>query len=96
MNSLETLEDALGKVSEESGLQFFGGEKMGFVDVMFAPFFCWYSAIEAVGGFKFGFEEKYPRLHAWLKAFEQSSVASVLPDPEKITELAINRFRKES
>ena len=92
MICLETFDDALGTVSEESGPPFFGGEKMGFVDVMFAPFFCWYPAIEAVGGFKFGFEEKYPRLHAWLKAFEQTSVASLLPDPEKITEFVINMY----
>ena len=94
MASLETLDEALGKVS--GGLPFFGGEKMGFADVIFAPFFCCYPAIEAVGGFKFGFEEKYPRLHAWLKAFEKSSAASVLPDPEKVTEFVINRFGKES
>ena len=96
MECLETFEDALQKVSEESGLPFFGGEKMGFVDVMFAPFFCWFPVIESVGGFKFCFEEKYPRLHAWLKAFEKSSAASVLPDPEKVTEFVINRFGKES
>ena len=90
----ETLDEALGKVS--GGSPFFGGEKMGFADVIFAPFFCCYPAIETVGGFKFGFEEKYPRLHAWLKAFEKSSVASVLPDQEKVTEFVINRYRKES
>ena len=90
----ETLDEALGKVS--GGSPFFGGEKMGFVDIMFAPFACWYPAMEAstAEGFKFPFEEKCPHLHAWFHAFSQSSVASVLPEPQKIIDFSIH-FRRD-
>ena len=90
--SFETLDQALGKVS--GGLPYFGGENLGFVDLMFAPLVCWSPAIEAAGEFKIPFEDKYPHLHAWLHAFKQSSVSSVLPEPEKVTEFAINVLRK--
>ena len=88
----ETLDEALGKVS--GGLPFFGGENIGFVDIMFAPLVCWSPAIEAAGEFKIPFEDKYPHLHGWFDAFKQSSVSVVLPEPEKITEYAINVLRK--
>ena len=89
---LETLDQALGKVS--GGLPFFGGEKLGFVDIMFAPLVCWSPAIKAAGEFKIPFQDKYPHLHGWFNAFKQSSVSAILPEPEKITEYAINVLRK--
>ena len=98
MACFETLDEALGKVSGGGGGlgPFFGGQEMGLVDIMFCPLVCWYPAIEAsAGGVKFPFHEKYPRLHAWLHAFNQSPVvAPVLPNPEKITDFAINVIRK--
>jgi glutathione S-transferase len=88
--SLATLDEALGKASSSSKTFFFGGEEMGFVDLMFAPLVCWYRAFEAVGEFEFKFHETYPHLDAWLAAFNRSHVAPLLPNPEKVKESFIH------
>ena len=94
MGSLETLDEALGKIS--GGLPFFGGEKMGFVDIMFAPLVCLYPAAEVLGEFKIPFEDKFPHLHGWLNAFKQSSIASVLPETQKVIDFSIAFMKKKT
>ena len=93
IGSLATLDEELGKMSASEASPFFGGEKMGFVDIMFAPISCFYPAIEAAGEFKFHFQEKYPHLHALLAASNGSSIAALLPEPERVTEFVMSRRR---
>ena len=88
----ETLDEALGKVS--GGSPFFGGEKMGFVDIMFAPLVCLYPAAEVLGEFKIPFDDKFPHLLGWLNAFKQSSIASVLPETQKVIDFSIGFMKK--
>ena len=66
MEVLTTLEEALKTVPKEP--PFFGGASIGYVDIILSPFAVWYGALETVGEFNFPFEEKFPCLHAWLKA----------------------------
>jgi glutathione S-transferase len=96
MEGLQTFNDALGKVSGGQSPFFSGGEELGFVDLMFAPLICWFPAVEAAGKFRLSFDEKYPHLDAWLAAFRKSTVASLLPEPEKIIEFSNNFIKKRA
>jgi glutathione S-transferase len=96
MDSLKAFNDALGRLSGgNKSLPYFGGENLGFVDLMFAPLIPWFPALEIVGDFKFPvFEDKYPHLHNWLSAFKKSSIASVLPKAENVTEYGVPALRR--
>ncbi|ERM99225.1 probable glutathione S-transferase parC [Amborella trichopoda] len=79
IENLKILEGALGDEP------FFGGEKLGFVDVMVVPFVCWFHAYEVHGGFSVAAE--CPKIDAWAKrCMERESVSKALQDPEKILE----------
>ena len=62
---------------------YFGGEKIGFVDVALVTFSCWFYAYETFGNFSI--EAECPKLIAWTKrCMEKESVSSSLEDPHKV------------
>lgn len=91
---LATLEEALGSLGKEP--PFFGGATVGYVDIIMGPLVAWFPAMEALGGFKIPFTDRFPLLHAWVEALKGSSIASVLPEPEKVTEFAVQMMGKTS
>ncbi|KAH9319959.1 hypothetical protein KI387_021728, partial [Taxus chinensis] len=69
------------------GKDYFGGDKFGLVDIMFAPEISWFPVCEIVGGFKIPMEEKFPRIAAWMKKCkERESVKKTLPEHENLLE----------
>ncbi|KAK4857556.1 hypothetical protein QYF36_002612 [Acer negundo] len=84
---LKTMEGELGDK------HFFGGERIGFVDVALVPITSWFYTYETLGNFSIGAE--CPKLIAWSKrCLEKESVAKSLPHPHKIYEAAL-WFRKK-
>lgn len=88
MECLSTLEGVLGTVPKEP--PFFGGDHLGMVDVVMGPLVPWFPAHEMIGDFKYQFEDKFPRLHAWLQAMHVSPCAPCFPDPERVMEFVLN------
>eukprot|EP01018_Ginkgo_biloba_P033363 Gb_26237 [translate_table: standard] len=79
--ALVLLEGAFDKIS--SGKPYFGGHEFGYLDIVFAPFICFFHAFEALGDFKLPLEN-CPKLSAWIKLVsERQSVKKILPNPEK-------------
>ncbi|KAH9707070.1 glutathione S-transferase U19 [Citrus sinensis] len=77
---LKQLEGALGEKD------FFGEDSFGFVDVIAIPLTCWFYAVEKFGGFNV--ENECPKFSAWMnKCMQRETVARILPDPEKVTNL---------
>eukprot|EP01018_Ginkgo_biloba_P019456 Gb_16567 [translate_table: standard] len=88
IESLVLLEGVLREIC--GGKAYFGGERIGFVDIVFIPLVCWFHAVEVLGGFKIPLEEKCPSIDAWVKrCMERESVKKILPQPEKVLEFAI-------
>eukprot|EP01018_Ginkgo_biloba_P019452 Gb_16564 [translate_table: standard] len=86
------LEGALREIC--GGKAYFGGERIGFVDIAFIPFVSWFHALEVLGEFKIPLEEKCPSIDAWVKrCMERESVKKIFPQPEKVMEMAVG-YRK--
>ncbi|PIA41637.1 hypothetical protein AQUCO_02200222v1 [Aquilegia coerulea] len=65
---------------------YFGGEKMGYVDVAFIPFYSWFYTYETCG--RFSIEAECPKLIAWVKrCLEKESVSKTLPDSHKVYDI---------
>ncbi|XP_026391846.1 probable glutathione S-transferase parC isoform X4 [Papaver somniferum] len=79
---LKVLESELGEKP------YFGGQRMGLVDVALIPFYSRFYSYEKVG--KFSIEEVCPKLVSWgKKCMENESVSKSLPDPEKVFEFML-------
>ncbi|XP_022749363.1 probable glutathione S-transferase [Durio zibethinus] len=77
IESLKLLEGELGDKP------YFGGENLGYVDVVLVPFYSWFYAYEKCGNFSI--EAECPKLIAWAKrCLEKESVSKSLPDQEKV------------
>ncbi|XP_022717454.1 probable glutathione S-transferase parC [Durio zibethinus] len=77
IESLKLLEGELGDKP------YFGGENLGYVDVVLVPFYSWFYAYEKCGDFSI--EAECPKLIAWAKrCLEMESVSESLPDQEKV------------
>ncbi|KAI3985527.1 hypothetical protein MKX01_033841 [Papaver californicum] len=67
---------------------YFGGEKLGFVDVALVPFYTWFGAYETWGNFSI--EEDCPKIVSWAKkCLEMESVSQSLPDSKKVSDFIL-------
>ncbi|KAK8359019.1 hypothetical protein V6Z11_A04G067800 [Gossypium hirsutum] len=74
---LKLLEGGLGNKA------YFGGENLGYIDVLLVPFYSWFYAYEKCRNFSI--DTECPKLIAWAKrCMEKSSVSKSLPDQDKI------------
>ncbi|OMO60180.1 hypothetical protein COLO4_33917 [Corchorus olitorius] len=64
-NALQLLEEML------KGKKFFGGEKVGFLDIAFGWITIWLGAIEEVAALDFFNPYQYPLLHIWSNKFKE-------------------------
>ncbi|KAI9197858.1 hypothetical protein LWI28_005615 [Acer negundo] len=73
---------------------FYGGERIGFVDVALVPITSWFYTYETLGDFSI--EVECPKFIAWSKrCLEKESVAKSLPHPHKIYEASL-WFKKKN
>ncbi|CAI0386631.1 unnamed protein product [Linum tenue] len=82
------LEGAYGEMSK--GKDFFGGERIGFLDIAFGSMLGWLRAVQVMlGGVKLLDEEETPGLVKWADKFSADpAVKDVLPETEKLLEFA--------
>ncbi|KAI3908236.1 hypothetical protein MKX01_027258 [Papaver californicum] len=82
IETLKVLEAELGEKP------YFGGEKLGFVDVALVPFYSWFYAYETCGNFSI--EDECPKIVSWAKkCLEVDSVSQALPESEKVYEFVL-------
>lgn len=83
---LQTLETFLAKCGE--GKRFFGGENIGYVDIILGSTLSWIRATEKLTELKFLDEEDTPLLVNWAQRFcAHSAVKEMIPDPDKLVEV---------
>ncbi|KAJ9182369.1 hypothetical protein P3X46_006372 [Hevea brasiliensis] len=69
LEMLKTIEEhALGEK------KYFGGDKIGMVDIACSGIAHWLQVIEEVVGIKILEPHKFPRLHAWTKTFKEAPI----------------------
>ncbi|CAA7406089.1 unnamed protein product [Spirodela intermedia] len=71
------------------GRRFFGGEKLGLLDVVVGCGSFWLSIFEEVAEVKLIDEESFPLFHGWLRQFEaQEAVKETIPPADRLLEYA--------
>ncbi|XP_052185817.1 glutathione S-transferase U17-like isoform X1 [Diospyros lotus] len=84
---LVLLEEAFIKCSKGKG--FFGGERIGYLDIVFGSFLGWLKAVEKIAGLKLVGELVTPGLAAWAERFcSHEAVKGVIPETDRLVELA--------
>ncbi|KAL5100377.1 hypothetical protein RYX36_004704 [Vicia faba] len=80
------LEDVINKCNSE-GMEFFGGDKIGYIDIGFGCYISWVRATEKIKGIKLLDETKTPALVKWAEAFAvHPAVKGVVPETNKLVE----------
>ena len=83
--ALETLEGALRDCGK--GKPFFGGDSVGFVDVVLGGMLGWVRAADEMHGVKPFDPERTPQLAAWSERFGAlEAVEPVMPDVSRLVE----------
>ncbi|XP_075523997.1 putative glutathione S-transferase [Primulina tabacum] len=92
----EEAEESLKVLDNElKGKKFFGGDGIGFVDIVGNVIAYWYVIIQELVGIELITKEKFPNLCAWIDEYVNSSfVKEHLPDREKLADSLRARFQK--
>ncbi|CAK9172225.1 unnamed protein product [Ilex paraguariensis] len=84
---LELLEDAFPKCNKDGN--FFGGERIGYLDIALGCFLPCLRVIEKVHNLKLLDEAKTPNLCKWAESFcSDAAVKDVIPETDKLIEFA--------
>uniref|UniRef100_M8BCJ3 Glutathione S-transferase n=1 Tax=Aegilops tauschii TaxID=37682 RepID=M8BCJ3_AEGTA len=87
--AVETLEGALGERSEGEDQGFFGGGRVGYVDVLLGSMVPWVRVTERLSGHNFFDAGKAPLLAAWMVRFgELDAAKAVFQDVDRLVEYA--------
>ncbi|XP_038880880.1 glutathione S-transferase U8-like [Benincasa hispida] len=83
--SIEEAHEALEPLEKELKNKFFGGDKIGFVDIVGLILACWIPATEEAVGFELLSPHKFPNLTKWSQEFVNHSIAKeVLPQKDAL------------
>ncbi|KAF8378367.1 hypothetical protein HHK36_029706 [Tetracentron sinense] len=89
------LEEAFEKCSKGKG--YFGGEKIGYIDIALGSFLGWIRVTEKMVGLKLINEAKTPSLVGWVERFcEDSAVKELFPSIHDIAEGQLEGEAKEA
>ncbi|KAK7362091.1 hypothetical protein VNO77_04191 [Canavalia gladiata] len=81
------MEDTFGKCSK--GKPFFGGDRIGFLDIAFGSFLGWLSVIEHRCERKLLVEAKAPSLVKWAERFAADpAVKGLIPETDKLVQIS--------
>ncbi|WVZ57434.1 hypothetical protein U9M48_007820, partial [Paspalum notatum var. saurae] len=85
--ALEHLEEAFVKCSQ--GKHYFGGDSVGFLDLVLGSHLGWFKAVEKIAGIKVLDEAKYPEITAWADRFcARHAVKDVMPETDRLVEFS--------
>ncbi|XP_027912767.1 glutathione S-transferase U18-like [Vigna unguiculata] len=86
----EEIEEIAERLEEVlKGKTFFGGDTIGFIDIVFGSFLSWTRVIENINGTKLIDETKQPSLFQWAETFAvHPAVKGLLPEIDKLVEFA--------
>ncbi|KAE8771765.1 glutathione transferase GST 23-like [Hordeum vulgare] len=72
-----------------TGCRFFGGDEVGFLDIVLGCGSYWLAIFEEVTGVQLVDTEAFPLFHAWLRDFEaQGKVRETIPSMDRLLEYA--------
>ncbi|CAN6294520.1 unnamed protein product [Urochloa humidicola] len=87
--ALQHLEEAFVKCSQ--GKHYFGGDNIGFLDLVLGSHLGWFKAVEKIAGIKVLDESKYPEITAWADRFcTHHAVRDVMPETDRLVEFSAN------
>lgn len=83
---VESVTEGLYLLEEQiSGKKLFGGEKIGYLDIIIGWIAYWFQYVEEIGEFKAMDSRKYPCLQAWINNFIQVPIVQEsLPTPDAV------------
>jgi glutathione S-transferase len=85
--AIETLEAAFRECSK--GKPFFGGDSVGYFDVMLGGLVAWVHTSKARHGLELFYASRRPLLNAWVECFSAlDETRAVLPDIDRLVEYA--------
>jgi glutathione S-transferase len=83
--ALRQLEDAFAECS--GGKRYFGGDDVGFLDIVVGSYIGWFGAAEKIAGLPVLDEASTPRLAAWAARFcAHEAVKDMMPDADRLVE----------
>ncbi|KAL9240894.1 hypothetical protein vseg_015063 [Gypsophila vaccaria] len=90
---LKLLEEALNKVS--NGKPFFGGDSIGYVDIVFGSYLGWIRTSERMNNVELLDVANTPSLVTWARKFcAHEAVKGVMPDTDRLVEFAKGMLAK--